>query len=171
MYHTASYTGKLFFSKMVPTNYIFKSSVLEARSFLAVLVRMIKLYCRKKLTLKVSVAQPQSFISNCAKSAAGPVSLQDNSPPRGSSGSNLFLQLLQHTWPPGCQSKERGSHRVKCCPLSASTQRSHMQLLLTAHFSELVTWPHLAKGGWDIWGAHVFSGSCKYLCQSTFQGQ
>lgn len=49
-----SFTGKLIFSKMILASYIFKSFQ-EAKHFLAILVRMIKLCCRKKLTLKISL--------------------------------------------------------------------------------------------------------------------
>lgn len=93
---------------MVPVNFIFERSVFEARSFLAVSVRMIKLFCRKKLAPRISVVHPQSFISNYAKSAAGTASLQADSPSGDSSGSNLFLQhsSTAHT-ASTLQSKER----------------------------------------------------------------
>ena len=102
---------------MVPVNFIFERSVFEARSFPAVLIRMIKLFCRKKLAPRISVVRPQSLISNYAKSAAGTASLQADSPLGYSSGSNLFLQhsSTAHT-ASTLQSKERGSHRVQCCP-------------------------------------------------------
>ena len=111
---------------MVPVNFFFERSVFEARSFLAVLVRMNKLFCRKKLAPRISVAHPQSFISNYAKSAPGPASLQADSPSGGSSGSSLFLQhsSTAHT-ASTLQSEERGSHRVQCCPLCVSPEVTH----------------------------------------------
>ena len=81
--------------------------MLKAGRFLAVLIRMTKLYCRKKLTLKhLSATTTESSLSRCkvyCRSSSSP----GNSLPRGRSGPRLLFHYASASphKTPGCQSK------------------------------------------------------------------
>ena len=80
--------------------------------------------------------------------------------------------LLQHTQPPHCRAKREEATGSSAVP-DAFQPRGNIHKSTHSIFQNYPRDLTLQKKkkNWEIWGARVFSGNSKYLCQMTFQGQ